>query len=58
MPVILERGDEEDWLNPQLGAQEPKALLVPYLAEEMDAYEVSRKVNSVRYNDDGLVRPV
>lgn len=39
MPVILTREDEEDWLNRELGADEAKALLVPYPAREMDAYE-------------------
>lgn len=55
MPVILLEEDEGDWLNPQLGTDEAKALLIPYPAPDMDAYEVSSKVNSPRYNAADLV---
>jgi len=58
MPVILAKEDEEDWLNPQLGLDEAKAMLSPYSAERMGAYEVSSKVNSPAYNEADLVRPV
>jgi putative SOS response-associated peptidase YedK len=44
MPVILAREDEEDWLNPQLGLDEAKAMLSPYPVERMRAYEVSLRV--------------
>jgi putative SOS response-associated peptidase YedK len=58
MPVILAQDDEDDWLNPQLGLDEAQALLAPYPAEQMGAYEVSSKVNSPAYNEEDLVRPV
>jgi putative SOS response-associated peptidase YedK len=58
MPVILAQEDEEDWLNPQLGLDEAKAMLSPYPAERMAAYEVSSKVNSPAYHEADLVRPV
>jgi putative SOS response-associated peptidase YedK len=49
MPVILPREDEEDWLNPQLGLDNARAMLSPYPASQMSAYEVSSKVNSPGY---------
>jgi putative SOS response-associated peptidase YedK len=58
MPVILAREDEEDWLNPQLGLDEAKAMLSPYPVERMKAYEVSARVNSPAYNGEDLVEPV
>ena len=47
MPVILPREHYETWLNPK--EQEPAALidvLRPYRASDMEAYPVSRAVNS------------
>jgi len=57
MPVILAREDEEDWLHPQWGLDEAKAVLYPYPASPMSAYEVSTKVNSPAYNGPDLVKP-
>jgi putative SOS response-associated peptidase YedK len=47
MPVILEKQNEKTWLNPD--ETEPAhlaKLLHPYPPQEMDAYPVSRSVNS------------
>ena len=47
MPVILEKHDEDTWLNPD--ETEPAhlaKLLRPYPAGEMESYPVSRLVNS------------
>jgi putative SOS response-associated peptidase YedK len=47
MPVILAREDEDDWLDPDI--REPERLLPllrPYPARAMEAYPVSRAVNS------------
>jgi putative SOS response-associated peptidase YedK len=47
MPVILDRDDEQVWLDPDMS--EPERLLPllrPYPAREMDAFAVSRMVNS------------
>lgn len=44
MPAILERGQEEKWL--EAGPDEAKSLLVPFNEQKMDMYEVSMKVNS------------
>ena len=46
MPVILTRETESSWLDQKAESSELRALLVPYPANEMDAYEVSTLVNS------------
>ena len=49
MPVILPREKEALWLDPsQSDYGSLRDLLVPYPADEMEAYEVSRLVNSPR----------
>ena len=58
MPVILRAADEEAWLNPD--ETEPTQLLPllkPYAAEEMEAYSVSRMVNSPRNDGPQLREP-
>lgn len=50
MPVILAREAETVWLDPSI--QEPARLLPllsPYPAEDMEAYPVSRRMNSPTY---------
>jgi putative SOS response-associated peptidase YedK len=58
MPVMLHAHDEEDWLNPQLPVQEAQALLVPYPAQLMTAYQVSTKVNSPANNTPEVIERV
>jgi putative SOS response-associated peptidase YedK len=51
MPVILPREKEDVWINPALEDKEILlAVLKPYPSEEMEAYEVSTKVNFPQYN--------
>jgi putative SOS response-associated peptidase YedK len=47
MPVILKQEDEKTWLGSK-NATEILSLLKPYSSEEMDAYKVSKLVNSPR----------
>jgi putative SOS response-associated peptidase YedK len=56
MPAILRSEDREAWLTGS--PQEAHALLRPYPADRMDAYEVSLRVNSVANNDVALTEPV
>lgn len=50
MPVILEPGDEETWLDPETPAERLQQLLVPLPPEETSARAVSRAVNDARYD--------
>jgi putative SOS response-associated peptidase YedK len=51
MPVMLEREDEDAWLDP--GSAEPalQSLLAPYDSGSTELYQVDARVNSVK-NDD------
>jgi putative SOS response-associated peptidase YedK len=59
MPVILPRDKEDIWINP---ATEDKEMLVgilkPYPSEEMEAYEVSTKVNFPQHNTSSNIKPL
>ena len=55
MPVILPEDAEQDWLNEQLALEEAQALLAPYPAALMTAYEVSSKVNSPANNTPEVI---
>lgn len=57
MPVILHEQDYQAWLDPKNeNAQALRALLKPYPAEEMLAYPVSTRVNSVKNDDASLIQ--
>ena len=59
MPVILSQSDQAVWLD--AGPQPTErllSLLAPYPAGEMEAYAVSRMVNSPENDDPGCIEPV
>jgi putative SOS response-associated peptidase YedK len=59
MPVILSREAEAIWLDPTI--QDPAILLpllTPYPAHEMEAYPVSRLVNSPRNDTPDCIVPI
>ena len=58
MPVIIKPDDRDKWLDPD--EQDPerlKPLLTPYSSDELDAWEVSRTVNSPSNNNPNLIQP-
>ena len=55
MPVILSPRDYAAWLDPAAARPDLEALLAPYPAEDMEAWPVSRRVNSPRNNDPSLL---
>ncbi len=59
MPVILPKSQEATWLDPAIQrAADVLPLLVPYSAADMEAYPVSRSVNSPENNSPDLIRAV
>jgi putative SOS response-associated peptidase YedK len=58
MPVILRRDDEDAWLNKETEPGRLMSLLVAYPADEMEAYPVSRAVNSPANEGVELMQPV
>jgi putative SOS response-associated peptidase YedK len=58
MPVILEAGDYDLWLDPDVQATEPlEALLKPYDASQLRVDPVSTRVNNVRNDDPKCIEP-
>jgi putative SOS response-associated peptidase YedK len=59
MPVILAPASYDQWLDPTFQHIEPlKALLRPYLGEELMAYPVSTLVNNPRHDVPQCLEPV
>ena len=57
MPVILPTGSYDVWLDPEAEKDELYGLLAPYPEDEMEAYPVSRYVNSPQNNDPRCIEP-
>ncbi|MCY8922436.1 SOS response-associated peptidase [Bacillus atrophaeus] len=56
MPVILPHDNQTAWLNPQnTDAAYLQSLLLPYDADDMEAYQVSPLVNSPKNNSPELI---
>ena len=58
MPVIIPPDKRKIWLDSEI--QDPgrlTPLLAPYDAGKMDAYEVSKRVNSPTYNEPDCIKP-
>jgi putative SOS response-associated peptidase YedK len=57
MPVILPGGSYDVWLDPEAERDELYGLLASYPEDEMEAYPVSRFVNSPQNNDPRCIEP-
>jgi putative SOS response-associated peptidase YedK len=59
MPVIIPRQAYDLWLDPAVhGPEVLEPLLVPFPADEMEAYEVGRRVNDPDHDDPDCIRPL
>jgi putative SOS response-associated peptidase YedK len=58
MPVILDSGAEEPWLDAEADAKDLRRLLVPCNDELLDAYEVSNLVNAPGNDVAGCIEKV
>jgi len=58
MPVMLMAEDYDRWLGPGTTADELRAMLRPYDAALMEAYAVSRAVNSVKNDTEECIKPI
>jgi putative SOS response-associated peptidase YedK len=59
MPVILEREDEELWLNPDITEVERlMPLLKSYPAEKMEEWRVGDAAKNPRNDDPQLIKPL
>jgi putative SOS response-associated peptidase YedK len=57
MPVIVAPDAYDVWLDPDAEGDELRGLLAPYPEDEMEAYPVSRFVNSPSNNDERCIEP-
>jgi putative SOS response-associated peptidase YedK len=58
MPAIIPKEKREVWLDPTISGRDTLLpLLKPFPAEEMEAYDVTSRVNSPRNNSPENVRP-
>ena len=58
MAAVLKPEEESEWLNPKNDVADVVKLLKPYPAEEMEAFAVSRAVNSPSFDDPSCILPV
>jgi len=59
MPLILSKPQQATWLDPATPyIDEWLSALPPYPSQEMEAYEVSRRVNSPQNNSVECIQPV
>jgi putative SOS response-associated peptidase YedK len=56
MPAILLPEQEKLWLDEDIPAKDAVAIIDDYPPENMKAYRVSKKVNSVKENDESLIK--
>jgi putative SOS response-associated peptidase YedK len=54
MPVILPEECHDAWLSGEAG----KEILVPYLADRMNAWPIGSRVNSPKNDDAEIIVPV
>ena len=58
MPVIIVPDDYDAWLDPETPIDAARAMLRPYDAGLMKAYEVSRAVNSVKNDTEECIKAI
>ena len=57
MPVIIPRAHQDQWLDPSVADREQLLdMLKPYPAAEMEAYPVSKRVNSPSHNSPDCIK--
>jgi len=57
MPVILDPSAEEQWLDPRSTLDPLGALLVPFSADQMEAFPVSPWVSDPKHERPRCVEP-
>ena len=59
MPVILAKDDERAWINPGTALDQALEILaLQFPADAMEAYEVSKKVNTPGRDVSDLLHPI
>ena len=58
MPVIIKPSEYKLWLTPQTDSKILHSLLLPFSATKIDAYQVSKNINSYKNDRAGLLNPI
>lgn len=58
MPAILSKDDEEKWLDPKLGKSDIEQLLLPFPADQMDAYVINNDFLKKKADDPMILYKV
>lgn len=59
MPVILRKEEEQSWIDPSnRDTRALSHLLRPFQSEQLEAYEVSKDMNSTKNNGPELIEPI
>ncbi len=58
MPVIIDRGDFNAWLDCSGNPAIAQALLAPYPVEPLSAYPISTRINNVKNDDPACIEPL
>ena len=58
MPAILSKDDEEKWLDPKLGKSDIEQLLLPFPADQMDAYVINNDFLKKKADDPMILDKV
>jgi putative SOS response-associated peptidase YedK len=58
MPVIIEKESEKNWLAATDSTAIKEKFLIPYCAQRMAAYEISKNVNNPTCDDPGIAMPL
>lgn len=58
MPVILEKEEQQDYLNADTPLSEVLGMLAPYPSHKMNAFEISNEVSKVKNNDLKYLSPL
>lgn len=59
MPVILEKSDEDDWLNPDnVEVENMVKYLKPFSHNDLEAFPISTRINSPTFNSPDAVQHV
>src|SRR3989344_3159012 len=58
MPVILNMKEKDAWLDADLDPIKALKMLDPYPEKEMEYFEVSKTLNSARFNDIRLTQKI
>lgn len=56
-PVVLSKGQEEEWLNPDLSTEKMAVIMQPFDSKNFNAYPISKKIKNPEATGLSLLKP-